>query len=105
MPGLAPGRPGLALGKPGLAPEMFGLALERPRQALERPGLAPEGTGLAPERLRLAPKKPVVALVRVFMGRQMDKRPAGRMDVQIPPVFYRTSSPPVPSGAAALLTS
>ena len=24
-----------------------------------------------------------------------------RMEVQIPPVFYRTSSPPVPSGAAA----
>ena len=25
----------------------------------------------------------------------------GRTDLQIPPVFYRTSSPPVPSGAAA----
>ena len=24
-----------------------------------------------------------------------------RRDIQIPPVFYRTSSPPVPSGAAA----
>ena len=25
----------------------------------------------------------------------------GRTDVQISPVFYRTSSPPIPSGAAA----
>ena len=32
--------------------------------------------------------------------RQMD----GQTDVQIPPVFYRTSSPLVPSEAAALLT-
>ena len=31
----------------------------------------------------------------------MDGRTDRRMDVQIPPVFYRTSSPPVPSGAAA----
>ena len=28
----------------------------------------------------------------------------GRAGVQIPPVFYRILSPPVPSGAAALLT-
>ena len=32
---------------------------------------------------------------------QMDGRTDGQMDGQILPVFYRTLSPPVPSGAAA----
>ena len=32
---------------------------------------------------------------------RVDGRTYRRTDVQIPPVFYRTSSPPVPSGAAA----
>ena len=32
---------------------------------------------------------------------RMDGRTDGRTDGQIPPVFYRTSSPPVPSEAAA----
>ena len=47
-----------------------------------------------------------------WMDRWMDGRTDGwtdrmadRRDVQIPPVFYRTLSPPVLSGADALLTS
>ena len=35
------------------------------------------------------------------LGGGTDGRTDGRTYVQIPPVFYRTSSPPVPSGAAA----
>ena len=33
-----------------------------------------------------------------------DRWTYGRTDIQIPPAFYMTSSLPVPSGAAALLT-
>ena len=43
---------------------------------------------------------PPPALQRRTDG-QTDGRMDGWMDVQISPEFYRTSSPPVPSGAAA----
>ena len=59
--------------------------------ASERPGLASERSGPASERPGPASEGP--------QGGGTD----GRTDAQIPPVFYRTSSPLVPSGAAALL--
>ena len=71
-------RPGLTSERPELTSEGSGLAFERLGQASGRPGLASEGPELA------------------------SKEPYGvRMDVPIPPVFYRTLSPRVPSGAAA----
>ena len=97
---------------PGLAPEMSGLALGRPRLAPKRPGLAPKRPGLAPKRPWLAPKslgltpqRPGLAYEGLHGNRdgQKGRWTDGRTD-RFPPVFYRTPSPPVPSGAAALLT-
>ena len=78
--------------KPGLGSERPWPGSERAGPASERPEPASEGHGPAPKRPGLASEGP--------MG-GMDGRTDVRTDVQIPPVFYRTLSAPVPSEAAA----
>ena len=53
---------------------------EGPRPASERPGPASEGPG------------------GEGLYRRMHGQTVGWIDVQIPPVFYRTTSPPAPLG-------
>ena len=61
------------------------MVFERPGLTSERPELAFERSGLAFERLGQASGRPGLA----------SKEPYGvQTDVQIPPVFYRASSPP-----------
>ena len=68
----------------GPASKMPGPASEKPGPASKRPEPVSEGPGPASEGPR---------------GGM-----CGHTDEQIPPVFYSTLSPLVPSGAAALLT-
>ena len=77
--------------RPGLRPKNLDL---RP----EKPNLRPERPGLRSERLDLRPERPDLRSWRPEMRPEGPEGgwTDGRTDGQIPPVFYRTSSPSGP---------
>ena len=95
MPELAAETPEPAIERPKPACERPGLTIERPEPVSERPEPASEKPGLASKGSQGG--NTYIGMYKLYIG--MDGR-----DIQIPPVFYRTSSPLVHTGAAALLT-
>ena len=78
--------------RPGPASEKPEPTTKRPKPAFERPEPVSERPEPGPKRSEPASERP---------GPASEGQPYGKTGVQIAPVFYKTLSPLVPSGAAA----